>query len=286
MWKFHARAYIGRGQKFVACRTSASLEATVRRAPIRSLPSRGSNIRALIMFGGLTPTAVDLAWIKFTSLSSVVSGLKLPIYRTDLFGPGFCLEIRDHDSSSDGIGSTHIRFSLFSPALHSDGVMFPSWGFVLFLSCWSRVRTSTFVLVPNNSSWSSSEEAEANVLPFFSPSPSDDFLFFSSLFCSPDPLYVLLGLSASRSYQFHSFHVDQAGQPCYPNVLSAHQVAHSVHVPVLPTTLFWSSSAARGLERRPAPPSGPSPNPPSELEGLRLRLMHTFPLHEGQNAPL
>ena len=122
MWKFHARAYIGRGQKFVACRTSASLEATVRRAPIRSLPSRGSNIRALIMFGGLTPTAVDLAWIKFTSLSSVVSGLKLPIYRTDLFGPGFCLEIRDHDSSSDGIGSTHIRFSLFSPALRSDGV--------------------------------------------------------------------------------------------------------------------------------------------------------------------
>ena len=111
-------------------------------------------------------------------------------------------------------------------------------------------------------------------------------LFFSSLFCSPDPLYVLLGLSASRSYQFHSFHVDQAGQPCYPNVLSAHQVAHSVHVPVLPTTLFWSSSAARDLERRPAPPSGPSPNPPSELEGLRLRLMHTFPLHEGQNAPL
>ena len=178
MWKFHARAYIGRGQKFVACRTSASLEATVRRAPIRSLPSRGSNIRALNMFGGLTPTAVDLAWIKFTSLSSVVSGLKLPIYRTDLFGPGFCLEIRDHDSSSDGIGSTHIRFSLFSPSLRSDGVMFPSWGFVLFLSCWSRVRTLTFVLVPNNSSWSSSEEAEANVLPFFSPSPSDDFLFF------------------------------------------------------------------------------------------------------------
>ena len=95
----------------------------MRRAPIRSLPSRGSNIRELITFGGLTPTAVDLAWIKFTSLSSVVSGLKLPIYRTDLFGPGFCFEIRHHDSSSDGIFYARANDSGINVFIDDDGML-------------------------------------------------------------------------------------------------------------------------------------------------------------------
>ena len=166
--KFHSRAYVGRGQKLAACRTPASLEATVRRAPIRSVPSRGSNIRELITFGGLTPTAVDLAWIKLTSRSSVVSGLKLPIYRTDLFGPGFCFEIRHHDSSSDGIGSTRIRFSLFSSAFRSDRVTLPLRT-VVVLSCCGRVRPSNFELV-TSPSWLSLDEEEWAFLPFLSPS--------------------------------------------------------------------------------------------------------------------
>ena len=100
-WKCHFRAYTRRGQNcptFRCCWASAS---TVILAPHVFSPSSFKKILQLKMVGFFICTFAALRDINSCNRSSVVSGSKLPTYRTALFTEGFVFVTYFHESSSE-----------------------------------------------------------------------------------------------------------------------------------------------------------------------------------------